>query len=60
MIDPIRCLRESVVNYAGFSFKIYDGVGDPKGNFPMVVNTPCGKSTSGFAMPSEIGKLKPA
>ena len=39
MIDPIRFLRESVVNYAGFSFKIYDGIGNPAEPFPQVVIT---------------------
>jgi hypothetical protein len=39
MIDPIRHIRKAIVDYAGFSFPVYDGIADPKADFPQVVIT---------------------
>ena len=39
MIDPIRHIRKAITDYFAGTFVVYDGIADPKGDFPMVVLT---------------------
>jgi hypothetical protein len=47
MIDPIRHIRKAITDYFAGTFIVYDGIGDPKADFPMVVLTSMAYSENG-------------